>query len=418
MPISPTRSTCWAWCVYQTGRLEEAEQHLRRACELRPKAAAFLNHLGVVLGDRGAHDDAVATLRRALGHAPDDADILRNLGVSLQDAGALAKAEVIFQRYAGARPDSAEPWLALGRLQRRQGRHAEARNAFAEAVSRAPDAPDAHWELALAHLSTGALGDGWDEYEWRWRHERFAGSRRDFPRPAWDGGPPDDAGLLIWGEQGIGDTIRYASVVPEVAVAARHCVVECEPRLVPLFARSFLAASVVPATEPAQPAVLDPALDFQVPIGSLARYHRRDGDAFPRHSGYLAADPAQTSALDARYRAADGALVVGVAWRSGNPTSCAARSIPLALWHEILAVPGCRFISLQYGDVAAELDADAVARERLTVDREIDPLVDIDAQAAQIAALDLVITIGNATAQLAGALGRECWTLLPFVADP
>ena len=152
-------------------------------------------------------------------------------------------------------------------------------------------------------------------------------------------------------------------------------------------------------------------------MGSLGRLLRRQEADFPRHEGYLVPDPLVVGATAERLAAeAQGRSLVGISWSSRAGRTGEARSASLQQWAPILEQQGCRFVSLQYGSVADEIAAagQALGVEILSLP-DIDPLKDLDAFAALIAALDLVVTVGNATAHMAGALGRPAWVLLPLV---
>jgi hypothetical protein len=191
-------------------------------------------------------------------------------------------------------------------------------------------------------------------------------------------------------------------------------VIECEDRLIPLFRRSFPAFDFVARRTPPGPETAAPDLAAQVHLGSLPGLLRPDPMQVPAPGAYLQADPARVAALRARYGAGDGVRVVGLSWRSGNAAEGARRSIPLAGWAPLLMRPDLRFVSLQYGDHGAEI---AAAPGEILVDPEVDPLADLDRFAAQVAAMDLVLTIDNSTAHFGGALGVPTWILLTHVPE-
>jgi len=155
-------------------------------------------------------------------------------------------------------------------------------------------------------------------------------------------------------------------------------------------------------------------LSSHIALGSLGRYLRQSGDAFPSHpNDFLVADPARSAQL--RKRLDDGRRVIGLSWRSRNPKCENAKSATLCDFHAVLALPGCRFVDLQYGDTDAEREA--VERELgVRVERldDVDNTQDIDGLAALMAACDAVVTVSNTTAHLAGALGRPTRVLVPF----
>ena len=132
-------------------------------------------------------------------------------------------------------------------------------------------------------------------------------------------------------------------------------------------------------------------------------------------SPYLIANPTERERFRARY--ADGRPLVGLAWYTRNQKTGRDRSIDLSLLAPLFERTDIQWVSLQYGDHDALEKQAATANAPIFIDRSVDQLADIDIFAAQIAALDLVITIDNSTAHLAGALGVPVWVLLPFARD-
>ena len=157
----------------------------------------------------------------------------------------------------------------------------------------------------------------------------------------------------------------------------------------------------------------------QVPIGDLPLLLNADFDQLPARRGYLIPDAAAMWRLRERYHGHFGRrILVGISWRSGNKSSATTRSAELPLWRDVLSDARFGFVSLQYGKVGTEVEA--FNRETgcdLMVDAEVDPLLDLDLFAAQVAAMDLIISVDNSTIHFAGAMGKPVWALLPFVAD-
>jgi ADP-heptose:LPS heptosyltransferase len=206
----------------------------------------------------------------------------------------------------------------------------------------------------------------------------------------------------------------FASLLHDVVAAGNRCVLECDSRLKPLFARSFPEVEIVSSYDPD----LQPGLDIaaQLPSGSLPGLFRKKHDDFATStSPYLVADRVKTEQLRARY--ADGRPLVGIAWHTSNQQSGRSRSIDLARLASLFAPSRVRWISLQYGDPVALRDQALAAAAPILIDAEVDQLTDLDTFAAQAAAMDLVVTIDNSTAHMAAALGVPTWTLLPFAPD-
>jgi hypothetical protein len=279
---------------------------------------------------------------------------------------------------------------------------------FRQAVALDPDSADSHHTLAHALLAAGRLAEGWREYEWRWRAKQFRVPPRDFPIPRWTGEELAGKRVLVWSEQGIGDKLLFAGLLPELAARADSITIEIEERLVALFRRSFPAVTVIARRDPIDPA-LDPAeFELQAPLGDLPRYLRPDLEGFRPLGTYLVPDADRTRELRNRYRRGE-IPVIGIAWASRPP-----KGMPLDAFASVLKLPGARWVSLQYGDRSEE-----IARVNQALDIEIlgdltiDAVTDFDGSVAQTAALDAVVTIQNATLYTAGGLGLPTFALTP-----
>ena len=397
-----------------TGQPATAIEAYRTALALAPENAAVYSNLGLALGELGDMAGALASHRHAVTLDPDLVEAYVNLSSALLAEGDLAEAEATARRGLAAAPNSGAAHNNLGSSLEWQGRLKEALAEYRAAVALAPDWPPYHVNLTHALLSSGALAEGWREHDWRWRDPQFTSPRRPFTQDLWDGRHLDGGSLLVSGEQGIGDEVLFASVMPDALAAAGHCVFECEPRLVPLFARSFPAVTVVARSDPPDPRTVAPDVVARLPAGDLPRLFRKRFSDFPRSERFLTPDPDRVAGLRARLRSLGPGPYVGLAWRTLRPT--VARSewyADLARWAPVLDVPGVTFVSLQASlpDTAAPLAVDTVGASIKTL-RELDLLRDLDGCAALIAALDLVIAHPCSIPALAGALGQRTWLLL------
>jgi ADP-heptose:LPS heptosyltransferase len=183
--------------------------------------------------------------------------------------------------------------------------------------------------------------------------------------------------------------------------------------------RSFPEATVIgtKGADDAASKIADLAVDWQIPSGSVPRYLRSSARDFPPLEPFLVADPQKTAAWRRRLDDLGAGLKVGISWFGGGAESeRRRRSIPLYQWAELLTLTGVHFVNLQYGDTRADV---AAVQKELGVEihtwPDVDPLTDLDGFAAELSALDLVITVTNATAHLAGALGARAWVLVPSV---
>ncbi|MCZ7565281.1 MAG: hypothetical protein M5U08_17110 [Burkholderiales bacterium] len=238
------------------------------------------------------------------------------------------------------------------------------------------------------------------------------------PPPArWQGEDLADRGILVQPEQGVGDEILFASCLPDLIERAGRCVIQCDARLVSLYRHSFPRATVLGSAESPADDMSRARLDYHVPIASLPMYLRGTRAEFPRRESYLAGSVRRVAAWRRRLAGLGEGPWVGLSWRGGTARSRGpARSVPLAMLARALHASGVRWVSLQHDCTEAEL-AEIRQAHGVLIHRLPEALTDLAETAALMGALDLVITIDNTVAQLAGATGRATWAMLPFVPE-
>ena len=300
------------------------------------------------------------------------------------------------------------------------GRIDDSVTALRRAVELQPDLPAAHLNLAMSLFLQGDFAAAWPEYAWRWRTVRFA--KRPVAAaqlaPAWQGESLSDKTILVYGEQGIGDEIMFASLLPQVMTASRRCIVACNSRLEPIFRRSFPSAAIVPVESLSDVETQQGlgSIHFQVAAGSTCQYLRSEIDVASAVDGFLVPDPTQRHRWQSRLANLPPGLRVGISWRGGStPEEIRRRSTNPADWAPLLSVPGAVFVNLQYGVQPPELnEIQTLCGTEFVHFPEMDPLCDMDDFASLVACLDLVISVDNTTVHLAGALGIPTWVLLSF----
>lgn len=432
---------------HQAGDLAGATAGYQAVLAIDPNQPDALHLLGVVKDEQGDHDEAIAFIRRAIAASPDAPDFHGNLGTALNAAGQPEAAMLEYRRAMVLDPDNAEWPYNLGNLLRMAGDPQAAADQFRRAlrlrpdhlmagnnlamllwedlddveaaeaefrhlINRAPDWPLGRMNHGLFCLSRGRYAEGWREYEWRWRYGDYKEKDWGLGLPRWTGQPLGGAGLLLWGEQGPGDQILHGTMLADMSRRAEAKItVAVEARLVALFERSLAGIGVAVVR---RGAVVEGAV-AQCPFGSLGAFVRRDGADFADGAPYLRADMARTARLRERYRALarPGQKIVGLSWRSGNPSIGREKSLPLSILAPALQSLDVQWVSLQYGDTAEDRHLLAAAGVALHHDPEIDGMRDMDGFAAQVAAVDAVVSVSNTTAHMAGALGRPCLLLLP-----
>ena len=401
--------------TYQSdGRHAAALEAYTRAYALAPELPDLVKNLTLVHIELEQYDEALRRLDTVLRRRPDDVEALKCLGLVLQKMHRPDQALAHYERARELKSSDPELLNNLGIVLQDLGRLDAAIASYDAAIARKPDFVLARWHRSLAHLLRHDFARGWPDYELRM--ESADQPRRPARYPRWDGGALSGRRLLVYAEQGLGDEIMFASCLPEGIAASRHCAVECSPRLESLFGRSFPQASVYSLGAGGEPPPAERAagVDAQIAMGSLPQYLRRSSADFPRHHGYLKADPERVDVWRERLAALGPGLKVGISWQGGtHKTRRPMRSIPLAQWAPLLQSAGVRCVSLQYTECNAEIAAVESATGVSIADwREVRD--DLEHTAALITALDLVISVCTAAIHLGGALGRPVWVLAPY----
>ena len=391
-----------------------ADQHLRAAVALDPGYGHAHYNLALLHDRRHAPDAAAAAYRRALecGNAP--ARAAYGLAVIEQMRGRADLAIPLYEHALAHDPSDLDPRANLAIALQEVGRLDEALAQADALLARCPDHPSAVYVRGWVRLLRGDLG-GYADYDIRWRRPGPDLRQHRFPAPLWNGEPlcPGQR-LLLWGEFGVGDELVMAGLLGDVLARGIPVVLECDPRFVPLFRRSWPAVTVVPRSDPPDGRTCAPDIAAQSSLMRLPMLFRHGMDDFPRHGGYLQPDPERVRAHRAAFMALGPGAKIGLAWSSDNPRTGGRKSIPLEQWAAVLAVPGVHFVSLQYAGADDDI-VQARARGVTNLTANPNPRLrdDLEDLAAQVAALDAVVTIAGINAHMAGALGRPGLVLVP-----
>ncbi|HCX15171.1 MAG TPA: hypothetical protein DGZ24_07635, partial [Rhodospirillaceae bacterium] len=287
---------------------------------------------------------------------------------------------------------------------------------YDNALNLDPNNIEALVNRGLAQLAGGHLAKGWDEYARRFESSHALYTKRQWPWPVWQGTSLESKSILVWSDQGIGDEILYGGMIPEIIRTAGSCTVECAPRLVPLYQRSFPEAEIIPLDTQTTDNLRRRSFDYHSSAIDLGRWCRRSFGDFPNRGHYLVADSLRTKQLRQRYlgQTTRKTKLMGLSWRSINPLIGREKSIDLEYFAPILKTHNIQWVNLQYGDTQREVEqVNKVSGVQLISDPEINSLSNLDSAAAQISALDGLITISNTTAHLSAALGVPTLLLLP-----
>ena len=406
----------------EQGKSEKSIQAYHKAIKIQPDYAEVYNNLGIVFKEQGKLEKSIQAYHKAIEIKPNYAEAYNNLGNAYQEQGKSEKSIQAYHKAIEIKPNYMQVYNNMGNAYQEQGELKPAIQAYHKAIKIQPHFAEAHNNLGQILLLLGNFHQGWEEYEWRWQCRNSPAGERNFPQPLWNGSNLHGKSILVWTEQGLGDEIMFANLLDSLKKIGTNIIVECEKRLVPFFQRSFPEIQFAPRENPPNSRLLNSDIDYQIPIGSLGQWLRTDEDSFKQNrQSYLTTCAEKSEQIQKRYKSlADDNILVGISWKSIGikQRQTLSKSTALKDWTSILSQRDCHFINLQYGDTEPELEQfQAVTGLRIYHDQEIDPLQNLDDFAAQVSALDLIISTSNTTAHIAGALGKRVWTLLPYMPD-
>jgi tetratricopeptide (TPR) repeat protein len=416
-----------AWNLKLT---EGAAKMFRLYIAACPESPLGYNNLGSVQADMGQPDVAVETLRAALYRMPGQAILWNALATVLAEEGRAEESLIFYQEAARLEPKFSRAYHNLGYAYQHLSRMEDALTAYDRALELVVDPAErieTRHSRSICLIGAGRLEEGFREYEIR-NHPRFrAYFHHMIDAPQWHGEDLTGKKLLLVGEQGLGDEIMFANILPDAQDAVgdtgklQICV---DPRMVKLFQRSFPKAEVGTyddrtlidadgnkALRLIPFASKDNKPDLWAPMGSALQHYRKSLADFPRKA-FLVPDPERVSEFRERLASLPGKKV-GLCWRSMMLTAKRGKYFTaIEDWGAILNTPGISFVNLQYGDSAAEI-ARAEAKFGVSIHQMpgLDLKQDIDGTAALCAALDLVLSAPTAAAHTAASVGAPVWFL-------
>ena len=383
--------------------LEDAIAMYDRAIAMEPNSASVRSNLGVALKDVGRLDEAKTHLQQAIALDPNYAIAYSNLGLVLEEMDQLDPAEAMSRKAIALDPNFTDAYHNLAMTLHRKGQLQASIASYERAIDLNPQFAEAHMGLAITLMLAGDYRRGFAEYEWRWQLKHI--KRPELTQPDWQGESLDGKTILLYTEQGFGDTINFIRYVPLVRARGANVnvkvIVSCKPAVYRLLQTVDGIDQVVIKGEEL------PQFDVKAALLSLPRILETTWETIPSTVPYVKAVQ-QLPIPNPQCP-----IKVGIVW-AGNPSNKndRRRSTSLSYFQQLFEIPGIAFYSLQKGSRTADITPDIGNLVNL------DPLLkDFADTAAIVQQLDLVITVDTAVAHLAGALGKPVWVLLCHCPD-
>jgi tetratricopeptide (TPR) repeat protein len=407
------------------GMPRPAEEFYRRVLALEPLRLEAIVNLANLLRAQGQFEAAKRLLEPALSRSGEVPELWLTLGSVYRESDERSQAKECYRKALVLRPNCAAALANLADLLSDEGRHEEALALYDRALKAEPDNAQARLNRAILHLLRGELKQGWRDYAARLKLPGKV-PLADHGLPHWDGRPLKRTRLLVTAEQGVGDQIMFASLIGELAARATaeggRVLLECEPRLQTLFARSFSSLTVHKAELTSQDGQVRARYGWlkaagganaAIELGNLPRLLRPTLESFPEQDAYLRPDPTEVDRWHQVFADWPRPLI-GLCWRSGKTGGGrAVQFAPLERWAEFArALPGTA-VCVQYDAQEKEVAAlRALSGRDVVVPAGLDQKNELDRTAAMLSALDAVVSAPTAVSWLAAAVGIDTYKVL------
>ena len=403
-----------------------AEEFFRRVLELEPGRIEAIVNLANLLRARGEPKAAEALLAPALARAPEIPELWLALGSAYREMDEKAEAERHWREALARRPYYAAALGNLADLLADLGEVDEALLLYDRVIKSDGKNAQARLNRAVLHLLKGNLKEGWRDYAARLKVPGKTPAC-DHRLRAWAGLPMQKTRLLVTAEQGVGDQLMFASMIPDLAVRAAETgssvILECEKRLQALFARSFPAVRVMASDMVKTGGNVTARYGWlkgigganaAVEMGSLPRWLRGDHAAFPKPHSFLVPDAEEASRWKNWLATQGNGPFIGICWRSGK--SGGLRNLqyaPLEAWAEFLACLPGQVVSAQYDASDVEIATlEKISGRTILVPQNLDQKQELDRSAAMLSALDAVVSAPPAVSWLAAGTGVPTFKVL------
>ena len=380
----------------------EAIDKFNVALTINPNSAEAWSGKAMALSELGKHQDALNCLDKALLNQPASADFWSNKGGILNEMGEYAKAADCLEQALKLRSSSHEAWHNLGIAQYRQKDYRDAIHSFEKAITLNPRGHDALFNKGLVELTLGNLDSGWPLYDQRWQ-SKYAETYR-YP-PELELKTLDQVRgkrILIWHEQGFGDTIQFSRYIPTLLAQGAEVIFEVQESLHRLFDGVFNCQLVCSHQEAKE-------FDYHIPLLSLPRLFKTNLGTIPRSTSFNINDSCQGANL----KIPDQGLKVGLAI-SGNPSHKNDHNRSLSLKYFQSLANKAQLYLIQK-EISSE-DSEILSRNP-GIQFVGDELQDFLDTAVWVNQMDLIITVDTSLAHLAGSLNKKTLLLLPWEAE-
>lgn len=398
------RSFREAVALFEAGKLAEAAEAFREALRHDINYASAWANLGTVLRKLGHIEASAACSERALTISPNTPSYLTNYGNCLVDLGRMDEALTAHAAATRHKPGDFLIRHNYSVALREAGRFKEALALFDALLQEQPQNMGIQWDAALTRLQSGDFKNGWEAFEMRWKLPNMR-ERQSKTAKRWRGEDLKGKTILVYDEQGFGDSILCSRYIPLLRARGARIILECKRELHCLFSTLPGVVGIGQAGD------FMTGFDYHVPMMSLPGIFGTDLSNIPSPASLHAA-PSLSSGVAQLLGQGNGLFKVGIVW-SGSATfvNNHKRAVDATRFLSLAAIPGVQLYSLQKGPLESDLKKSGTESLILPLGPHVN---DFSETAAVVKELDLVIMTDSSVAHLAGSLGVPVWNLLCY----
>lgn len=400
------------WAIFSTElfeaeKIEAAEQACHAALRIDPHNFLAKSNLGSIRMTQGQLEEAEGLFRHLASDHPTDETPRLLLISCLTRKGDISGLDDELQQVIEQAPNKVSVHKSAIGTYYNLGRWPEFRAEIERYRKIDPGTAYLDFEQSLQDLLFGNMPQGWDRYEARLKvAQELRLKERTYAQPAWRGESFVGKTLLLWSEQGLGDTLMFIRYLPLVKALGGQVVLETWPAL------AAVAATCEGADRVVRSHAACPPFDLQASLLSLPSIFRTDLASIPANVPYLTvpdAVPHCQELLDQLMLAA-GRTRVGLVW-AGRPGHVRdfERSLPASALAPLATLHDVAWFSFQLGQRGVPPLPDLISLAPF--------LNNFSDTAYALSGMDLLITVDTAVAHLAGAMGVPTLLLLSFQPD-
>ena len=401
-------------------RLVEAQGYLEKTLQIAPAMPGVIEVLIPILNKLGQTKRVEYLIKSALLIKPENSSLTATYADLLYSTQLFESAVIHYKRALSVNPNEIRAQANIAESLTELQRNEEALFYINAAISRNPRSQQLRFNKAFTFFLLKKYKEGWQAYESRLSQEIDEAPKRLINIPRWKHEPLKDKTILVCSEQGVGDEIFFSAYVTKLATMAEHVIIETDPRLVPLFLRSFKHLEVYPYSRRIsgnQPLYNYSWLkkctkypDLFVDLASLPYFLEETHQKPVTTTPHLQGDINVTKAWKDKLKEMVGKKpILGLFWRSGLYTSARKHFYPtIDLWGPILSLQNVAFLSLQFDDDSHDIMlAKQLFGAEILKAEDINLRDDLDQTASLCTALTGVIAPSTTTAHLSASVGTK-----------